>query len=171
MCAQIPGVHQVRIAKAVYAGLILMALFSMAGCGERGEQAGQHWIAEQHRALNPTPPPPVPNVIDTPPSSYTSTVYDPFSPERLSARLRAIPASGQAGVIFPDAPVSALVIVGFMTGKDGGLVALVRNGPEYRSVRKGNRVSDQALVVKEIQNQAIILGGDGVLDQRLERPK
>ena len=58
-----------------------------------------------------------------------------------------------------------------MTGKDGGLVALVRNGPEYRSVRKGNRVSDQALVVKEIQNQAIILGGDGVLDQRLERPK
>jgi Tfp pilus assembly protein PilP len=166
-----PEVVRVRITSALCAGSVLVALLPMAGCGERGEQAGRAWVIEQQRILSPTVPPPVPDVIDTPPASYTSTAYDPFSPERISARLRAISLSGQPGVLFPEAPLSALVIVGFMTGKDGEAVALVRNGPEYRSVRKGNRMSEQALDVRAIQGDAIILGRDGLPDQRLERPK
>ena len=151
--------------------IILVVSALLTACDQSGARSAAGWIAEQEKIVRPGSLPPVPDVIDTPPAQFTSKAFDPFSPERISARYKASVLSGQPGVLFPDASLSALTIVGFMTGKDGATIAIIRNGPEYRTVRKGNRISEEALQIKEIGNQSLIVGGDGIPDQRVERTK
>lgn len=150
---------------------IVLALLTghLVACGQSGERSSREWVEKEGGAQTPALLPKVPAVIDTPPASFTSKAFDPFAPERVSARYKKLPATGLSGVLFPDAPLSSLTIVGFMTGKNAETVAMIRHGAEYRSVRQGNRISEQALLVKEIGAQGLTLSGDGVPDQQLAR--
>jgi Tfp pilus assembly protein PilP len=154
-----------------YSAPLLVLICGIVGCGQSGERAAQHWMSEQAKVSVAPAPPPVPEIIDTPPANFTSKAIDPFSPERITSRFRMTPGGNATGVIFPDTLLSELVLVGFISGFDLPRVAIVRNRNEYRSVRKGNRISEQGLWVKEVEDQALVLGAEGFPDQRLVRGK
>lgn len=158
-----------RLAEPIYVLILLPILMSLAGCGPSGERSAQRWII-QHAQIEIGPmPPPVPELIDTPPATYASHAFDPFSPERLTARNGGVSKTSAKDVLFPEANLSALTIVGFITGKDSTRVAIIRNGSEYRSVRRGNRISEQALQVKEVSDQGLLLAGEDMSEQQLLR--
>ena len=158
-----------RLAEPIHPVVLLVILTSLMSCGQSGERSAQRWLAEHAQIETGPKPPPVPELIDTPPATYASHAFDPFSPDRLSARSRGLSQTSAKDVLFPDANLSALTIVGFITGKDSTRVAIIRNGSEYRSVRRGNRISEQALVVKEVSDQGLLLAGEDVSEQQLLR--
>lgn len=154
------------------ARMIVMALFlnGLVACGQSGEEKAKRWINMQAEAPMPSLPP-VPMLIDTPPANFTSKADDLFSPERISGRFRTAPGSNANGVIFPDAPVSELSLLGFISANHSSRVAIVRYRSEYRSIRKGNLVSEQVLLVKEVGDQELVLSSEGLPDQKLVRGK
>ena len=133
--------------------------------------AAQKWMIEQKAGLTAPGLPSVPDLIDTPPAAYTAKTQDPFDPTRISGRAATSIERGKSGVLFPDVPVASLSIVGFITSAASGRVAIVRSGNVYRSVRPGDRVGEQVAMVKQIDDQGLLLAVDGASDQWLLRGK
>lgn len=140
---------------------------SIVSCGNSGEQVARQWM-QQALAAQPAPgAASVPAIADTPPAVYDSRVADPFSPERIAVRMERSVGPGTPEAVFPDAPLAALSAVGYLTGEHRSPVAMVRYGSQYRGVHVGERLSEQALLVKQIGPQGLRIGADGMPDQWL----
>lgn len=105
----------------------------------------------------------VPPVIDTPPAIYKSSAPDPFSVERLN--IRPAVASDQTGVVFSGAPLSALILKGYLVSERGEPVAMVVYENQYRAIRAGDRLSEARALVKKIDPRGALLVFDGAPDQ------
>lgn len=135
------------------------------------ESPAQKWMAMQKSGLRPPGLAQAPEIVDTPPAAYTAIVHDPFDPNRISARSTPDSGVGKQGVLFPDVSISSLSIVGFITAPLSGRVAVVRSGSAYRSIRQGDRLGEQAAMVKQIDGQGLLLEVDGGASQWLLRDK
>lgn len=150
----------------------MLPLLVVAACepGLDGS-AAQKWINAQEPRPESMVIDAVPGAVDTPPGTFSAKVFDPFDPARVSVRTGNGHTVGKPGVVFPDAPISALSIVGFITGASNERVVVIRQGAQYRSVRKGNRIGEQAALVLEIDEQGLLLDVEGVGSQWLLRQK
>lgn len=135
------------------------------------KSAAQKWMIEQKSGLIVPGLPSVPDLIDTPPVAYTAKTQDPFDPSRISSRASMSTERGKSGVLFPDVPIASLSVVGFITSASSGRVAVVSSGGVYRSVRPGDRIGEQIAMVKQIDDQGLLLAVDGSGDQWLLRGK
>jgi Tfp pilus assembly protein PilP len=140
---------------------------AIAGCADSGEKSAADWIRLQQANASPPVIEPVPALIDTPPATYRSKVQDPFSPDRIAARSGDSGASLNADVLFPDAPMSGLTVVGYLGGENRVPVAMVRYGAQYRVVRVGDRMGEREALVKEIDARGIRVQISGAPDQWL----
>ena len=146
---------------------LCLICLAIAGCTDSGEKSVADWIRLQEANASPPVIEPVPAVIDTPPATYRSKVQDPFSPDRVAARSGAFGASLRTDVLFPDAPVSGLTVVGYLSGENRVPVAMMRYGAQYRAARVGDRVSEREALVKEIDAQGVRVQISGAPDQWL----
>lgn len=165
------GPIEIQMLSAKKLSLALM-LPCMVACDAWDQKsAAQEWMMQQKSALIAPGLPSVPDLIDTPPAAYTSKIQDPFDPSRISGRANTSIERGKPGVLFPDVPIASLSIVGFITSASTGRVAIVRSGNVYRSVRPGDRIGEQIAMVKQIDDQGLLLAIDGTEDQWLLRGK
>lgn len=155
-----------RVKSRLY--LMPLAICSaLNGCADSGVQAAYQWMSDQQRDIPPVMLAAVPPVVDTPPAKYSSKAVDPFSPERISTRAGTTGGSLRADVLFPDAPLSGLSVMGYLSGDNRVPVAMVRYGIQYRGVHVGDRLSDQAAAIKQIGPQGVLLSIDGQSDRWL----
>lgn len=148
----------------------VLICLAVAGCSDAGERYANQWIQAQQTALALPKIEPVPPVIDTPPANYTSKTADPFSYSRISARTGGSGLGQRTDVLFPEAPLSGLVVAGYLSGENRVPVAMVRYGAQYRAVRIGDRLGERAALVKQIAPQGVLVV-DGESEQWLSMNK
>ncbi|MGV0997708.1 MAG: hypothetical protein ACOYBQ_00070 [Fluviibacter sp.] len=146
-------------------GLCMCCLIGLClqliGCGDGGAPAGRTWIEQQSQALVAPVLPPVPAFVVLPPAVYAGEpVHDPFAVERarsgLDDRIRK-----NDGVVFADAPLSALVMMGYLMGEANKPVAMIRSGADYRAIRVGDRLGDAGSPVQQITARGVQVLVDG----------
>lgn len=148
----------------------LWILASVTACGPwDGEHLAIQWMSQQNALSRDRTIPAVPELIDTPPANFDAKANNPFDPARLS--VKAGGRSVQPGVIFPDVPVSALWVVGFISGVGSEKGAIVKSGAQYRTIRKGDRIGEQVALVKEIEGEGLLLDLGDAGSQWLMRQK
>lgn len=138
---------------------------ALGGCMDSSVRETEQWMKSQREAMLQPSLPQIPDVADTPPAQYNSTASDPFSAARLNVR-KTVPADRE-GVIFPDVPLSALVLKGYLLSEHGIPVGMVVYENQYRSIRIGDRLSDSSALVKNIGQRGALLVLDGAQDQWL----
>lgn len=144
-----------------------LAVIALSGCADSGAQEAQRWIRTQREHLSLPVPEPVPEVADTPSAIYRSKTLDPFSPDRIAAHASTAGRSQRTDVLFPNAPLSSLVIAGYLTGENRVPIAMVRYGAQYQGVRVGDRLSDREAVVQQIGPQGVLVNLNGASEQWL----
>lgn len=150
----------------------LVVAMGLVACDDRDrESKAEKWMSSEKLRIANIQLPPVPEVIDTPPASYVAKVQDPFDPSRVAAGAGLGAGLSKAGFLFTDAPIASLSIVGFISGSNAGRTAIVRAGDVYRSVRQGDRIGEQAAIVKQIEDRGLLLTIDGNVNQWILRNK
>ena len=146
---------------------LIMGSALLMGCVDSGELSAREWMAGQRRDPAPADVAPVPTFVDTPPATYQSKIADPFLSSRITMQPASANKSQRLDVLFPDAPISALSVAGYLSGENRVPVAMVRHGTQYRGVRVGDRLGEQAALVKQIDAQGVLIAVDGAPEQRL----
>lgn len=147
--------------------VLWLLCWAIVGCADSGEKTAQQWVRMQQANVLPRMLDPVPAVIDTLPATYHGKVQDPFSPDRVSARTTVSGTGLSTDVLFPDAPLSSLTVVGYLGGENRLPVAMVRYGAQYRGARVGDRMSEREALIKEIDAQGIRVQISSAPDQWL----
>lgn len=145
-------------------GVIVTALM---GCSDSGVRAAQAWMQAQQPFLKRTALAPVPPVIDIPPAGYHSKTTDPFLPERVLVLADSATSALRAGVLFADVPIASLVVTGYLSGDQRAPIAIVHSGGLYRSVRIGDQLGQEAVMVKQIGPQGVLIARNGAPDRWL----
>lgn len=140
---------------------------ALSGCGDSGKQSAAHWLSAQQSEISVPAASAVPEYKDTPPATYDSQVLDPFSPTRVAARLDDANKTSKAGVLFPDAALSDLLVVGYFSEAGKTPVAMMRYGNQYRNIHVGERIGDQTVLVKQIGMQGVLVQMSATTEQWL----
>lgn len=135
----------------------------LAACLDTKVNETEQWMHHQQKALKAPSVQEVPPVIDTPPAIYKSTAPDPFSPARLNMRKAA--ETDQPGVVFPNVPLSALSLKGYLVTEQGALVGMVVYENQYRAIRVGDRLSEARALVSKIEARGVLVVFDGAPEQ------
>lgn len=144
-----------------------MATILLTGCADSGRSDAQAWMQAQQQSLPSAMLAPVPPVVDIPPANYQSKAMDPFLPERVSARVDTGGMAPRTDVIFPETSITGLSVTGYLSGDQRVTVAMVRSGALYRGVRVGDRLGQEAAVVKQIGAQGVLVAVDGAPERWL----
>lgn len=139
----------------------------LMGCADSGEESAREWMASQRPDPAVSVVTTVPTFVDTPPAIYHSKTTDPFVSSRITMRSASVNKSQRLDVLFPDASISSLSMVGYLSGENRVPVAMVRYGTQYRGVRVGDRLGEPAALVKQIDAQGVLIAVEGASDQRL----
>jgi type IV pilus assembly protein PilP len=161
--------------KSIIAAGALVAIVSLSGCGQSGQDELQDWMNEQRAQTKPKVQP-IPEPKKFAPQAYTQEgSTDPFSSQKLTQALKSESAqsTSNAGLVAPELsrrkeplesyPLDSMQMVGSLM-KEGLPVALLRVDNLIYQVRPGNylgqnygkilKVGETDVVLREIVQDA-----------------